>query len=1059
MKEGNRLPVRNIHAFALCTIVTLIIITGLVGVVSGHTVNLISPENSAITNLNNNSLQFIYNHTGSLTGIVNCTLYIDGNPVNYSTDVPANTSQIVYSNLSWSEGTHYWYVNCTNGTSQESSLDIGQNYTFTADFTPPNITSWYTNATNASSPQDLMFLVGVNDSVFFNITVNESNLDSFVWLVNKADQSNNASNFTFIIPDCDHTYNPSSCIWEIHVIVNDSAGNEDHHEWVISTLSINEAPDMFDYFTDGSITNRTETDPWGRFLKNWTIESGTPYLNRNCLYASENTGGTATLTLPSTAKYGTWKYKIYFPMTGNSGLYTRLEFYPYGDYPRMLMQEEGDAHDRFKFEKNASAWAYLSHDSGWYLKNKWVNITIVHTKDSIWYYYFDDVLAYRSYAPSEPNSVTNLRLHIQTNNNPPYDKVYFDGLEVYKGKYLFPSQRIEYKEYVTNIAYKWSGYYYINKTGIVVDKRNTTLKEISETINNASLITYDDVTRTAHLYTNLVVGYAGELIIDNETLIIHCNSNAEYEFGTLWGATLMITNSTITSANNNYYIWRMSGATHFGFPASFLMSKYINENRLSYTNYGTVEIRNSTINNTAYIYFDSPHELVIENSRFTNLHHDYDISNNEYRADSDYPETYRRDQQGNKSFWLYLDTHLNFELKKFTFRNVTFTGADQNMNLTVIISDEAGDLNLYDVDINGKIYTKKVRAVHSQWETNINDWRPTRFGCVNCKFTDLDISTDMAQIDVKYYLDVKIVDSSGNPIPGAVVSVTNEIDNTNYPCENITNAIVGETYFSYINYLSHTTATTGADGHTPLPTFPSSNSLVIADYVKNQTEQINFTYTITANKTADYGYVILKNTLNTIYPNGTVYYAENKTFSGIVTGVDPNESWYIANPLNPTYTVNITITTGDEVNMSVNSSAIMNLTMNEYSPKLINFTATNTTTDQKMNITVYNGTFIVVNGKKYEIKKDGVVQQTKTASDNKVVFTDIPVGSDYVITEESGGKEHKLPVARPVCATGIAILIVIAYWRYRRRRSRMRSGGLIVLVPGITIDWLPFIYN
>ena len=55
--------------------------------------------------------------------------------------------------------------------------------------------------------------------------------------------------------------------------------------------------------------------------------------------------------------------------------------------------------------------------------------------------------------------------------------------------------------------------------------------------------------------------------------------------------------------------------------------------------------------------------------------------------------------------------------------------------------------------------------------------------------------------------------------------------------------------------------------------------------------------------------------------------------------------------------------------------------------------------------------------------------------------------------------ERKLPVARPVCATGIAILIVIAYWRYRRRRRRMRSGGFIVLVPGITGEWIPFLYN
>jgi len=108
---------------------------------AGHTVYLMSPENNSYTNLNNKSLHFIYNHTGTLAGTVNCTLYLDGNPVNYSTNITANTSWTVYSNQSWSEGTHYWYVNCTNGTDTESSLDIGQNYTFTADFTPPNITN------------------------------------------------------------------------------------------------------------------------------------------------------------------------------------------------------------------------------------------------------------------------------------------------------------------------------------------------------------------------------------------------------------------------------------------------------------------------------------------------------------------------------------------------------------------------------------------------------------------------------------------------------------------------------------------------------------------------------------------------------------------------------------------------------------------------------------------------------------------------------------------------------------------------------------------------------
>jgi hypothetical protein len=64
------------------------------------TVYLFSPLNNTWTNEDNNTLQFIYNHTGALTGIVNCTLFIDGIAVNDSYDVPANVNIVVYSNQS-----------------------------------------------------------------------------------------------------------------------------------------------------------------------------------------------------------------------------------------------------------------------------------------------------------------------------------------------------------------------------------------------------------------------------------------------------------------------------------------------------------------------------------------------------------------------------------------------------------------------------------------------------------------------------------------------------------------------------------------------------------------------------------------------------------------------------------------------------------------------------------------------------------------------------------------------------------------------------------------------
>ncbi len=94
-----------------------------------HTVYLVAPANNSYTSQNNNSLQFVYNHTGTLSGVVNCTLRLDGSAVNYTESVAADTNTAVYSNQTIAEGAHNWWVNCTNGTDTESSVDIGGNFT------------------------------------------------------------------------------------------------------------------------------------------------------------------------------------------------------------------------------------------------------------------------------------------------------------------------------------------------------------------------------------------------------------------------------------------------------------------------------------------------------------------------------------------------------------------------------------------------------------------------------------------------------------------------------------------------------------------------------------------------------------------------------------------------------------------------------------------------------------------------------------------------------------------------------------------------------------------
>lgn len=152
----------------------------------------------------------------------------------------------------------------------------------------------------------------------------------------------------------------------------------------------------------------------------------------------------------------------------------------------------------------------------------------------------------------------------------------------------------------------------------------------------------------------------------------------------------------------------------------------------------------------------------------------------------------------------------------------------------------------------------------------------SKLGLVNCKFKEIVVPTDRAWAIPKYYLDVKVVNQAGQPESGATVTITNEVDNTDYPSENIEvkqqvfdpKPSSANQYF-YLSYqliqgLPHTSAVTGANGHTPLPS-DKSQTLVIADYVKDQAEKREFTYTVKAEK------------------NGVV---------GTVRRINPDAGWY-----------------------------------------------------------------------------------------------------------------------------------------------------------------------
>ncbi|HIE00535.1 MAG TPA: hypothetical protein EYP59_09630 [Thiotrichaceae bacterium] len=115
-----------------------------------------------------------------------------------------------------------------------------------------------------------------------------------------------------------------------------------------------------------------------------------------------------------------------------------------------------------------------------------------------------------------------------------------------------------------------------------------------------------------------------------------------------------------------------------------------------------------------------------------------------------------------------------------------------------------------------------------------------------------------------YYLDVKVEDANGDPVPGALVTIANDVD-SEYTAINAN----GEPKTSFI---------TGADGHTAMPS-DLANSAAILDYCETKTEKREMTYTITAEYDGS--------------SNSTI--------------VNPDSSWYREAPNAPTDTLTIVL--------------------------------------------------------------------------------------------------------------------------------------------------------
>jgi len=175
-------------------------------------VNLVSPENASATNADNDTIQFIYNQTGTLSGTVSCTLFIDGVESGSNISVNANENTTQYANHSLNESLHLWNVMCTNGTDNEFSV----NNTLIIDRSGFIITF-----IGAAEPDQFVSNHTANNQLTLIVNASDIGLAGIDYLT---------ANFTALqqpgINYVNMTYNDTTGLWNASIIVTDVSNFE-----------------------------------------------------------------------------------------------------------------------------------------------------------------------------------------------------------------------------------------------------------------------------------------------------------------------------------------------------------------------------------------------------------------------------------------------------------------------------------------------------------------------------------------------------------------------------------------------------------------------------------------------------------------------------------------------------------------------------------------------------------------------------------------------------------------------------------------------------------------
>ena len=396
--------------------------------------------------------------------------------------------------------------------------------------------------------------------------------------------------------------------------------------------------------------------------------------------------------------------------------------------------------------------------------------------------------------------------------------IVIQDVEIYKDQYLSPNSFVSYDS---------------SLDAITINGINTDLSAISSGVNNKAIFSYDPTTNTAVTNKSITLNPGSSLVLKNGKLLMNCASDGSLKINYYTDTGIYLENSILSTTGQSHFLFNQMTDGE-----STLKNQF--------------SVINSSINNFGNLYLERPTILNIQNSVLSNM-----VGTTPMQA------------------------YFRWSPRQLTLINSTFSGKTGKEKIILCGGDQFRELSPKPVgmDIVDCDFSQIAIECIPDIPYHLSPKYPEcTVNLINTKIGQFSGNTSRQ----KYYLDVKVLDSNGNPLPGAEVKVKNEIDDLNHPAENL---LRGEKYYQLSGQLSssgdsyfegqdvnwikgltdindHRTAITGVNGHTPKPS-DNLNTLVVTASESSNSKKSNYAYTVTASKD---GYT---STLSNINVNST----------------------------------------------------------------------------------------------------------------------------------------------------------------------------------------------